>query len=117
MFALIGVLKKPSDMDTATFRKWWLEEHAMAARLLPKLRRYVVYPLARGFDPATGKPGGNPSHDGVAFLWFDTEADLRAAFASTAGQKDIEHGVAAPIEYLLFCTDGEVQISLPRAGE
>jgi uncharacterized protein (TIGR02118 family) len=100
-------------MDTATFRKWWLEEHAMQARLLPKLRRYVVYPLVSGFDATTGKPAGAPSHDGVAFLWFDTEDDLRAAFASATGKKDIEHGVQAPIEYLLFCTDGEKQIPLP----
>ena len=113
MYALIGVLKKPAGMDTATFRKWWLEEHAMQARQLPRLRRYVVYPLASGFDAMTGKPSGEPSHDGIAMLWFDTEADLRAAFASTAGQQDIQHGVQAPIEYLLFCTDGEKEIPLP----
>jgi uncharacterized protein (TIGR02118 family) len=113
MYALIGILKKPAGMDTATFRQWWLEEHAMQARQLPRLRRYVVYPLAQGFDAGAGKPSGTPSHDGVAFLWFDNEADLRAAFASSTGQKDIEHGTATPIEYLLFCTDGEIEIPLP----
>jgi uncharacterized protein (TIGR02118 family) len=113
MYALIGILKKPDDMDTATFRKWWLEEHAMAARKLPKLRRYTVCPLVSGFDAGSGEPSGEPSHDGVAFLWFDTEADLKAAFASTAGKQDIEHGVTAPIKYLLFCTDGEIEIPLP----
>ena len=114
MYALIGILKKPADMDTATFRQWWLEEHAMGARRLPKLRKYVVYPLVRGFDPATGQPDGAPSSDGVAFLWFDTEEDLRAAFASAAGRSDIEHGVGAPIEYQLFCTDTEIVIPLPE---
>jgi uncharacterized protein (TIGR02118 family) len=114
MYALIGILKKPKDMDTATFRKWWLGEHAEGARLLPRLRRYDVYPLVSGFDAASGKPSGEPSHDGVAFLWFDNEADLRAAFASSVGRKDIEHGVTAPIEYLLFCTDGGKQIPLPE---
>jgi uncharacterized protein (TIGR02118 family) len=116
MYALIGILKKPADMSTAEFRKWWLEEHALGARLLPRLRRYVVYPLVSGFDAATGKPSGAPSHDGVAFLWFDTEADLRAAFATATGKQDIEHGVSAPIEYLLFCTDGEVEIPIPAIG-
>ncbi len=114
MYALIGILKKPADMDTATFRRWWLEEHTKSARLLPKLRKYVVYPLASGFDPATGEPNGEPSSDGVAFLWFDTEEDLRAAFASATGKSDIEHGVRAPIEYQLFCTDGEIVIPLPQ---
>jgi uncharacterized protein (TIGR02118 family) len=115
MYALIGILKKPASMDTAAFRKWWLEEHAMGARQLPGLRKYVVYPLARGFDPSTGKPSGEPSSDGVAFLWFDNEADLRAAFASTVGKSDIEHGLETPIEYQLFCTDGEIEIPLPGA--
>jgi uncharacterized protein (TIGR02118 family) len=117
VYALIGVLKKPADMDTATFRKWWLEEHALGARLLPRLRRYVVYPLASGFDAAAGKPSGAPSHDGVAFLWFDTEEDLRAAFASTVGRQDIDHGTAAPIEYLLFCTDGAIEIPIPSVAK
>lgn len=50
----------------------------------------------------------------MAFLWFDTEEDLRAAFASATGKSDIEHGVRAPIEYQLFCTDGEIVIPLPQ---
>lgn len=116
MYALIGILKKPAGMDTATFRKWWLEEHAMGARLLPKLRKYVVYPLVKGFDPTTGEPSGEPSSDGVAFLWFDSEEDLRAAFATSLGRRDIEHGVEAPIEYQLFCTDGERIIPLPGSA-
>jgi uncharacterized protein (TIGR02118 family) len=113
MYALVGVLKKPANMDTATFRKWWLEEHAMGAKHLPKLRRYVVYPLVKGFDPTTGQPSGEPSHDGIAFLWFDNEEDLRAAFQSSIGKQDIEHGVSAPIEYLLFCTEDGIEIPLP----
>jgi len=54
-----------------------------------------------------------PGSDGLAFLWFDTEEDLRAAFASAVGRSDIEHGVQAPIEYQLFCTDTEIVIPLP----
>ena len=115
MYALIGVLRKPADMDTASFRQWWLEEHAMQARHLPRLRKYVVYPLVQGFDASTGEPSGEPSQDGVAFLWFDTKEDLQAAFASSVGKNDIEHGVTAPIEYQLFCTDGEIKIPLPDA--
>jgi uncharacterized protein (TIGR02118 family) len=112
MYALIGVLKKPASMDTAAFRKWWLEEHAPQASKLPGLRKYLTYPLVNGFDMATGKPTGAPSYDGVAFLWFDNEADLRAAFASSTGKDDLEHASDAPIEYLLFCTDGEKEIPL-----
>jgi hypothetical protein len=57
---------------------------------------------------------GDPTHDGVAFLWFDSKDDLTAAFASSVGQSDVEHGNAAPIEYLLFCTDEEIEIPLPH---
>ena len=116
MYALIGILKKPPEMSVAEFRRWWLDEHAAQARLLPRLRRYDVFPLVSGFDSSTGRCDGAPSHDGVAFLWFDSKEDLEAAFASAVGRKDIEHGTAVPIQYLLFCTDGGRQIPLPPAS-
>jgi hypothetical protein len=59
---------------------------AVGAWLLPTLRKYVVYPLVRGFDPATGKPDGTPSHDGVAFLWFDTEEICAQRFHRRRGE-------------------------------
>ena len=73
MYAMIGILKKPKNMDSGTFRKWWLEEHAVQASKLPGLRRYYVHPLLHGFDMQKGEFTEDPEYQGVAYLWFDDE--------------------------------------------
>ena len=114
MYALIGILKKPADMDTATFRQWWLEEHAMGARLLPKLRKYVVYPLVRGFDPATGQTDGDRR---AATVWHSCGSIRKKICARRLHRRRAEATsstvCSAPIEYQLFCTDAEIVIPLP----
>jgi uncharacterized protein (TIGR02118 family) len=102
MYSVIGVLKKPDHWDTAQFRKWWVEEHAEIAKKLPGLRRYTIHPLSDGMDPDSGQIGGPPSHDGVAFLWFDDAAAARAAFASGAGQHDVETFKENPVSVIIF---------------
>ena len=102
MYSIIGVLQKPDHWSTEQFRKWWLTEHAEIAKKLPGLRRYTVHPLSHGLDAATGELSGAPSHDGVAFLWFDDEASARAAFASGAGQHDVKSFGETPVSVLVF---------------
>ncbi|MET0985272.1 MAG: EthD family reductase [Steroidobacteraceae bacterium] len=102
MYSIIGVLKKPDSWTTAQFRKWWLTEHAENAKKLPGLRRYTVHPLEHHLDAVTGKLEGAPSYDGVAFLWFDDEAAARAAFASGAGQHDVQSFGETPVSVLVF---------------
>ena len=102
MYSIIGILKKPDHWDTARFRKWWVEEHAEIAKQLPGLRRYTIHPLTDGFDDKTGKLGGDPSHDGVAFLWFDNKDAAIAAFSSQEGQHDVESFNENPVSVIVF---------------
>ena len=88
MYAIIGLLKRPDHWSAADFRHWWLEEHAEIAKKLPGLRRYTVHPPTDSFDPVSGKLDGAPSHDGLAFLWFDDKQAAEAAFASPQGEHD-----------------------------
>ena len=84
MYSIIGVLKKPDYWTTEQFRDWWVNDHAEIAKQLPGLRRYTIHPLTHNLDGFTGELGGAPSHDGVAFLWFDDEDAARNAFASSS---------------------------------
>ncbi len=102
MYSIIGVLKKPAHWDTARFREWWVHEHAAIAKKLPGLRRYTIHPLDKNFDSTSGRLEGEPSHDGVAFLWFDDEDAARAAFASGAGQHDVDTFNESPVSVIVF---------------
>lgn len=102
MYSIIGVLKKPSDWTTEQFRDWWVNDHAEIAKQLPGLRRYTIHPLSHNFDPVDGSLGGEPSHDGVAFLWFDDEDAARSAFSSGAGQHDVETFKKNPVSVIIF---------------
>jgi len=88
MYAIIGVLKRPPSWSRDQFRKWWLEEHAEIAKKLPGLRRYTVHPPTDSFDPVSGKLDGEPTQDGLAFLWFDDKKAAEDAFASPEGEHD-----------------------------
>jgi uncharacterized protein (TIGR02118 family) len=70
--------------DTAEeFRSWWLEEHAPLARELPGLRRLVFNVVESDADV-----------DGVSELWFDSQADFEAAYASEIGQRVAADSIA-----------------------
>ena len=75
MKAIILLTRRDGDTPEG-FRRWWLEEHAPLARQLPGLRK-LVFNLVEGDAP----------HDGVAELWFDSVADLEAAYTSEIGQR------------------------------
>jgi len=79
MFKAVILLKRRDDMTSAEFENWWLKEHAPKAAELPKVRK-IVFNLAAD--------GG--AFDGVSELWFDSQEDFDAAYAT-----DIGKGVAA----------------------
>lgn len=88
MYAIIGLLKRPAHWSREHFQSWWLEEHAQIAQKLPGLRRYTIHRPTESFDPVSGTLTGEPSQDGLAFLWFDDKASAQAAFASPEGEHD-----------------------------
>ena len=80
------LLKKKPGLSDEQFARYWLETHAQLARKMPGLRRYVVNVVKR-------PPNREPDYHGVVELWFDDQASMKRAFASTEGvatQKDTE---------------------------
>ncbi|MET0547038.1 MAG: EthD family reductase [Caulobacterales bacterium] len=106
MYAIVGVLKRPDHWSREKFRTWWLEEHAEIAKKLPGLRRYTVHPPAHAFNPVSGALDGEPSHDGLAFLWFDDKAAAEAAFASPEGEHDRVTFGKTGVSVIIFGVEG-----------
>ena len=78
MFKAMILLTRREDMTPDDFRRWWLEAHRPLALQLPGLRRMVVNIVEA--DPAeTGV-------DGISELWFDTQDDFVAAYATEIGK-------------------------------
>ena len=86
MFKLIILLKKKTGFTDEEFADYWLETHALLAKKMPRLRRYVVNVVAP-------PPNREPDYNGVVELWFDNVDDMKKAFSSPEGQatqKDTE---------------------------
>ncbi len=77
MFKAMILLKRKEGLSFDDFKNWWLNDHAVLVRQLPGLRRCVVN-LAEG--------DGAGLYDGCSELWFDSEADFTAAYATEIGQ-------------------------------
>jgi uncharacterized protein (TIGR02118 family) len=77
------IVRKPG-LDDEAFREAWLR-HGELAKSMPGVRRYVqnhiVDRAQRGVHPR-----GDQQVDGFVEFWFDSVADLEAAFASPEGQ-------------------------------
>jgi uncharacterized protein (TIGR02118 family) len=78
VFKAMILLSRREDMTSDEFRRWWLDEHRPLALQLPGLRRMVVNIVEA--DP------GESGVDGVAELWFDSQADFEAAYATELGK-------------------------------
>ena len=75
----LGILQKRGDMTHKQFVAHWMGTHAELCKKLPGLRRYSVNLVDRARFSAFG-------YDGFSELWFDSEEDLHAAFASQEGR-------------------------------
>jgi uncharacterized protein (TIGR02118 family) len=86
MIVRSGLIKKKPDWSQEEFRRYWREHHGALAAKLPGPRRYeqnhVVDSAQRGFT----YPRGPEQVDGFSMLWFDSEAAMRAAMQTDAGQ-------------------------------
>ena len=74
----LGILRKREDMSHEQFVRHRMTTHALCKKL-PGLRRYSVNLVDRARFPNFG-------YDGFSELWFNSEADLQAAFASPEGK-------------------------------
>lgn len=87
MVKTVSLLRRADHLSREEFHRWWLEEHTLVARKIPGVRKYVV-------SLTLGALTGEPEWDGVAEVWFDDEAALRAAFASPRGVEALADSAA-----------------------
>jgi len=79
MIKLVTFLKRKPPLDRIGFATRWLTVHAPMAAVFPGLRGYMLgFPI----DPEESEP----SADGVAQLWFDTEEAAQASYATEVGR-------------------------------
>ncbi len=92
MIRLVFCLRRKAGMSLAEFQDYWLEQHApLVAGFATDLNilRYVqTHTLEDPGNEAAQQARGamEPHYDGVAELWWSTEAELEAAMQSEAGQ-------------------------------
>lgn len=73
MIKLVSVIRRRAALDVAAFQDYWRNTHGPLVARLPGLRRYVqCHTLLAGYRK------GRPAADGIAELWFDDTAALRA---------------------------------------
>ena len=101
MFKAIIVLSRRVDMTHEEFVDWWLGDHAPLAARLPGVRRLVFNVV----DAGTGEAGS----DGISELWFDSQADFEAAYATEIGQATAADSLAhVSGRVRLFVTEHDV---------
>ena len=79
MFKAMILLKRKDTVSRDEFSKWWLGEHKPLAQQLPGLRRAV-------FNLVAEDANADSKYDGVSELWFDSQSDFEAAYASETGK-------------------------------
>ena len=91
MLRLVFALRRQAQLSVDAFQSYWRETHGpLVASVASDLgiRRYVqVHTLDDPFNAAASasRGGMEPAYDGVAELWFDSEAAVAATLASEKG--------------------------------
>lgn len=77
MFKAMILLKRNEGSSFQEFSEWWLGAHAPLAAALKNVRG-ATFNLVEG--------DGNGLYDGISELWFDSQADFEAAYATDHGR-------------------------------
>jgi uncharacterized protein (TIGR02118 family) len=100
VFKAMIMLTRREDMTHGEFVDWWLEEHAQLASSLPRLRKLVFNVVDAGVEGA--------GIDGISELWFDSQVDFEAAYASDIGKATAADSLAhVSGRVRLFVTENE----------
>jgi uncharacterized protein (TIGR02118 family) len=79
----VGFVRRKPGMTVEAFQRHWREIHGPLGAALPSLRRYVQsHPRPSAYDR-----GRDPAWDGIALIWFDDSAALRAATTTPAWER------------------------------
>lgn len=74
MIKVIAAINRIPGMEVEAFQDYWLNKHPDAVLKLPGVRRYVQSHVR----PSGYRGGRKLVHDGIAELWFDDMAALKA---------------------------------------
>ena len=77
MFKAMIMLSRREDMTHEEFKAWWLGEHQPLARQLPGVQK-IRFNVVEQDETAPC--------DGIAELWFETQEDFIAAYATEIGK-------------------------------
>ena len=92
MIRLVFALRRKPELSLDEFHDYWRRKHgplvASFAEDLNILRYVQTHTVEDGANEAAQRARGDmePHYDGVADLWWSTEAELEAAMGSEAGQ-------------------------------
>ncbi|WP_458189002.1 EthD family reductase [Haladaptatus sp. NG-WS-4] len=78
MMKMVDLLVRKDGTSHQEFEDYWLNEHSELAKDLPGLRKYVT---------SVSKDPEKAGYDGVLELYFDSTADMKAAFDSEQGER------------------------------
>lgn len=109
MFKAIILLSRGENQSPDDFRRWWLTEHAPLARQLPGLRG-LTFNLVTG--PAAADGAADVPYDGVSELWFDSQEDFEAAYATEIGKKVASDSLKHVSGRLRLFVEEHVQVPL-----
>lgn len=92
MLKLTFCLRRLPKLTREEFQRYWLETHGPLVRKHAdalQIRRYLqLHTLDAPINDAVrGSRGGPEAYDGVAELWFDSEAALAEGAATAAGRE------------------------------
>ena len=85
------LLYAKTGMDRDAFRHAWFVEHAELVTKFPAIRGYHQHLITARLPGPAGIADAGVDCQGVLEMWFDTVADMDAAFASPAGQAGARH--------------------------
>lgn len=78
MIKVMILLTRRADLTHEEFVQWWLGEHLQLASCMPHVGEVRLNVVDESYDEA--------GVDGIGELWFDSRADMEAAYGSEAGQ-------------------------------
>jgi uncharacterized protein (TIGR02118 family) len=102
----ITLVRRRDGMSKEDFERHWTTTHAALARRLPGIRGCRIN-IAR---PA---PGETLPWDGVGEVWFDSEAEMEAAFEAMADEFAADRALFIG-EAVRFVVEEHVVVAEPR---
>lgn len=101
----MSLLKRRPDVDIEVFKSEWAEVHAELLKAMPDVKGYTQnLVIDRNINRSPAGYEDVPI-DGVVELWFEDTNSLKAAFASEAGKKAMEHAKTFIEEITTFIVD------------